>query len=90
MIHFVEEYKKYAKENRQKVVEITPRLLAKFKQLVCELKIGLTAEETADFNVDVPEYEVEDFSRDEFEVICKSIFDRILIPVTQVLEKAGM
>ena len=86
--YFIEKYREEYTEEEGHEPQITPKILAKFKQAACELKIALTGDEDASFNVDTPDFYVEDFTREEFEKICQSIFNRILEPVKRVLQEA--
>jgi len=65
--------KKYAveyEEENDTDLNITPRLLAKFKQSACELKIELSAEKEADFGVYTPDFFVDGYTREEFLKVC--------------------
>ena len=87
----IEDYiKEFKKENNDSEPKITPRILARFKQAACRLKEELTGSEEADFIVDVPDFYLPDFPRAKLEEICKSVLERIMLPVIRVLAKSNM
>ena len=86
--YFIEKYREEYIEEEGHEPKITPKILAKFNQAACELKIALTGDKDASFMVYTPDFFVDNFTREEFERICLLVFNRILEPVKRVLKKA--
>ena len=86
--YFIKKFREEFIEVEGREPTITPKILAKFNQAACQLKIALTGDKEASFDVYTPDFYVEDFTREEFVKICQPVFNRILEPVKRVLQQA--
>ena len=86
----IQRYRDEYREEHDKEPNITPRILAKFKQAACRLKIELSAAEEAIFNVEYPDFYLEGYTREEFLRVCEPVFARMFKPIDRVFEKANL